>query len=72
MSTGGNPGALRGLNTGSAGFIYLDPPFNSNRTYSAPAGSEAAGAEFKGAWTLDDAGPARRGEIAGRRPALPV
>ena len=35
--------------------IYLDPPFNSNRTYEAPIGSEAAGAAFKDAWTFDDA-----------------
>ena len=27
--------------------IYLDPSFNSNRTYSAPIGSEAAGAAFE-------------------------
>ena len=34
--------------------IYLDPPFNSNANYAAPIGSEAAGAEFKDTWTLDD------------------
>lgn len=46
---------LRGMNSDSVDLIYLDPPFNSNRTYSAPIGSKAAGAAFKDAWTLDDA-----------------
>lgn len=46
---------LRGLNSGTVDLIYLDPPFNSNRTYSAPIGSKAAGAAFKDAWTFDDA-----------------
>ena len=46
---------LRGMNSASVDLIYLDPPFNSNRTYSAPIGSKAAGAAFKDAWTLDDA-----------------
>lgn len=51
---GDNLDILRGINTGCVDLIYLDPPFNSNRTYSAPIGSEAAGASFKDAWTLDD------------------
>lgn len=46
---------LRGLNSDTVDLIYLDPPFNSNRTYSAPIGSKAAGATFKDAWTFDDA-----------------
>ena len=46
---------LRGLNSACVDLIYLDPPFNSNRTYSAPIGSKAAGAAFKDAWTFDDA-----------------
>ncbi len=45
---------LRGMDTESIDLIYLDPPFNSNKSYSAPVGSEAAGAAFKDAWTLDD------------------
>ncbi|MYH37407.1 MAG: hypothetical protein F4160_11490 [Rhodospirillaceae bacterium] len=43
------------MNSGTVDLIYLDPPFNSNRTYSAPIGSQAAGAAFKDAWTFDDA-----------------
>ena len=45
---------MRGMNSGSVDLIYLDPPFNSNRNYAAPIGSEAADAEFKDTWTLDD------------------
>ncbi len=61
---------LRGLDTQSVDLIYLDPPFNSNRTYSAPIGSEAAGAAFKDTWTLSDVDNAWHGEIADREPAL--
>ena len=61
---------LRGLDTESVDLIYLDPPFNSNRNYSAPIGSEAAGAAFKDTWTLSDIDNAWHGEIADREPAL--
>ena len=39
--------SMRGMNSESVDLIYLDPPFNSNKTYSAPIGSKAAGAAFK-------------------------
>ena len=52
--TGDNLPIMRGLNSESVDLIYLDPPFNSNRDYAAPIGSEAAGAAFKDTWTLDD------------------
>ena len=45
---------LTGLDSESVDLIYLDPPFNSKRTYSAPVGSNAAGASFKDMWTWDD------------------
>ena len=45
---------LRGMDSESVDLIYLDPPFNSNRNYSAPIGSEAAGAAFKDTWSLSD------------------
>ena len=61
---------LRGLDTESVDLIYLDPPFNSNRNYSAPIGSEAAGAAFKDTWTLSDVDNAWHGEISDREPAL--
>ena len=53
--TGNNLPILRDMNSATVDLIYLDPPFNSNRTYSAPIGSQAAGAAFKDAWTFDDA-----------------
>ena len=68
--TGDNLDILRGMNSDCVDLIYLDPPFNSNRTYSAPIGSEAAGAAFKDSWTLDDVDLAWHGEIAEREPAL--
>ena len=68
--TGDNLPVLRGLDTDSVDLIYLDPPFNSNRDYAAPIGSEAAGAAFKDTWTLSDVDVAWHGEIADRNPGL--
>ncbi len=63
--TGDNLDVMRGLNSESVDLIYLDPPFNSNRDYSAPIGSEAAeGAAFKDTWTLSDVDLAWHGLIA--------
>ncbi len=70
MWTGDNLDIMRGMNSDSVDLIYLDPPFNSNQNYSAPIGSEAAGAAFKDTWTLDDVNLAWHGEIADREPAL--
>ena len=70
MWTGDNLHIMRGMNSESVDLIYLDPPFNSNRNYSAPIGSEAAGAAFKDTWTLDDVDLAWHGEIAEQEPAL--
>ena len=70
MWTGDNLDIMRGMNSESVDLIYLDPPFNSNRNYSAPIGSEAAGAAFKDTWTLDDVDLAWHGEIAEQHPAL--
>ena len=70
MWTGDNLDIMRGMNSNCVDLIYLDPPFNSNKNYSAPVGSEAAGAAFKDTWTLDDVDLAWHGEIADREPAL--
>ena len=70
MWTGDNLDIMRGMNSESVDLIYLDPPFNSNRNYAAPIGSEAAGAAFKDTWTLDDVDLAWHGEIADQQPAL--
>ena len=68
--TGDNLDILRGMNSESVDLIYLDPPFNSNRHFSAPIGSEAAGAAFKDTWTLSDVDEAWHGEIAEKDPTL--
>ena len=68
--TGDNLDIMRGMNSESVDLIYLDPPFNSNRDYAAPIGSEAAGAAFKDTWTLSDVDEAWHGEIADRQPPL--
>ncbi len=68
--TGDNLPILRGMNAACVDLIYLDPPFNSNRTYEAPIGSKAAGAAFKDAWTLDDVDVYEHGELAARNPAV--
>ena len=68
--TGDNLDIMRGMNSECVDLIYLDPPFNSNRNYSAPIGSEAAGAAFKDTWTLSDVDEAWHGEIADREPAI--
>ena len=68
--TGDNLDIMRGMNSGTVDLIYLDPPFNSNREYAAPIGSEAAGAAFKDTWALSDVDEAWHGEIADRDPTL--
>ncbi len=67
--TGDNLHIMRGMNSHCVDLIYLDPPFNSNRTYEAPIGSKAAGASFKDAWTLSDVDVYEHGELADRNPA---
>ena len=42
------------MDSESVDLIYLDPPFNSKRIYSAPIGSKLAGASFKDMWTWQD------------------
>ena len=70
MWIGDNLDIMRGMNSESVDLIYLDPPFNSNKNYSAPIGSEAAGVAFKDTWTLDDLDVAWHREIADKHPAL--
>ena len=68
--TGDNLDIMRGMNSGSVDLIYLDPPFNSDKDYAAPIGSQAAGAAFKDTWTLSDVDDAWHGEVADKQPAL--
>ena len=55
---------LRGINSECIDLIYLDPPFNTNRTYKAPIGSPAEGAQFKDIWTDEDIKYEWHGHIA--------
>ena len=68
--TGDNLDILRGMNSECVDLIYLDPPFNSNKNYSAPVGSKAAGAAFKDTWTLSDLDVAWMGLIADTHPSI--
>ena len=68
--TGDNLDVLRGMNSECVDLIYLDPPFNSNKDYSAPVGSAAAGAAFKDTWSLSDLDVAWMGLIADEWPAV--
>ena len=68
--TGDNLPIMRGINSQSVDLIYLDPPFNSKANYAAPIGSEAAGAEFKDTWTLNDVDAAWLDLIEAKHPQL--
>ena len=61
---------LNGLNSNSIDLIYLDPPFNSKRFYSAPVGSRAAGSSFKDMWTWADVNEEYLNTLADNYPAL--
>ncbi|GAP71548.1 DNA methylase N-4/N-6 domain protein [Candidatus Symbiothrix dinenymphae] len=61
---------LTGLNSNLVDLIYLDPPFNSKRIYSAPIGSKAAGSSFKDMWTWEDVNVAYLNTLAKKYPAL--
>ena len=52
---------MRGMNSNCVDLIYLAPPFNGNRNYAAPIGSEAAMVGFKDTWTIDHIIPSSRG-----------
>jgi len=58
------------MNSESVDLIYLDPPFNSKRMYSAPVGSQAAGASFKDMWTWQDVDEHYLDTLASNFPAL--
>ncbi len=68
--TGDNLDILRGMNSDTVDLIYLDPPFNSNKDYAAPVGSEAAGAAFKDTWSLSDLDVAWMGLVADEEPEV--
>ena len=45
---------LKGINSNSVDLIYLDPPFNKNKTFSAPIGSSSEGATFRDTFREED------------------
>lgn len=49
-----NMDVLRGINSDCIDLIYLDPPFNKNKTFKAPVGSSAEGAEFSDIFREED------------------
>ena len=61
---------LNGINSEIADLIYLDPPFNSKRMYSAPVGTKAAGSSFKDMWSWEDVDEECVQRLAEKYPAL--
>ena len=45
---------LKEINSDSIDLIYLDPPFNKNKIFTAPIGTSAEGASFKDIFTEED------------------
>lgn len=45
---------LQGINSACLDLIYLDPPFNKNKKFTAPKGSSAEGAEFSDIFREED------------------
>ena len=70
LYTNDNLFILTGMNSNYVDLIYLDPPFNSKRMYSAPVGSKAAGTSFKDMWTWNDVNEAYLETLAEKYPAL--
>ena len=70
LYTNDNLFILTGLNSNLVDLIYLDPPFNSKRVYSAPIGSKAAGTSFKDMWVWQDVNEAYLETLAGKYPVL--
>ena len=70
LYTNDNLFILNGMNSNCVDLIYLDPPFNSKRTYSAPIGSKAAGTSFKDMWTWQDVNDAYLDTLAVKYPSL--
>jgi site-specific DNA-methyltransferase (adenine-specific) len=70
LYTNDNLFVLCGLNSNLVDLIYLDPPFNSKRFYSAPIGSKAAGSSFKDMWSWQDVNEAYLDTLAEKFPSL--
>jgi DNA modification methylase len=70
LFTNDNLFILYGMNSECLDLIYLDPPFNSKRTYSAPVGSKAAGSSFKDMWTWQDVNDGYLDKLIEKYPSL--
>jgi len=70
LYTNDNLFILSGLNSNFVDLIYLDPPFNTKRIYSAPIGSRAAGSSFKDMWSWQDVNEAYLETLAVHYPSL--
>jgi len=70
LYTNDNLFILNGMNSNLVDLIYLDPPFNTKRIYSAPIGSKAAGLSFKDMWTWQDVNEAYLDTLADKYPSL--
>lgn len=49
-----NIDVLQGINSECINLVYLDPPFNKNKTFTAPIGSSAEGASFQDLFRNED------------------
>lgn len=63
---------LRGMNSECVDLIYLDPPFNTKREFTAPIGSSAEGAGFKDVFGKEDVKDIRVEEIEYDYPQVAV
>ena len=70
LYTNDNLFILHGLNSGLIDLIYLDPPFNTKRFYSAPVGSRVAGSSFKDMWSWEDVNEVYLDELSDKYPGL--
>ena len=70
LYTNDNLFILNGLNSNLVDLIYLDPPFNTNKIFSAPIGTKAAGTSFKDMWTWADVNEAYLETLTDKYPAL--
>ena len=61
---------MRGIDSETIDLIYLDPPFKSGKSWKAPIGSPAEGAEFKDIWTDKDIKYEWYGQIAAEHEEL--
>ena len=70
LFTNDNLFVLHGLNSNLVDLIYIDPPFNSKRMYSAPVGSKAAGSSFKDMWGWEDVNEAYLEKLIEKYPSM--